>query len=250
VQYLHARGASQWLIERFTYPAVTRLSDEASGEAYLKARVIVEAEEVRWVTEAARLASRVAQGWLEETVILSDGAGQFAILSHALCGIHAERALRRWVPSGPVQRQAQARVLDALWAYYRALKAYHQSPQAEEAARLCAQFDALCLQTTGYPAAGHKRSSGCIRTKRTCCGTSPYNAAEEGLRDPVKKRKVSAGTRSDEGRRCRDHFTPLKKPCFKLGVSFRAYLHDRVFKRNTLPSLAELIRAKAAASTA
>jgi hypothetical protein len=107
VQYLHARGASQWLIDRFTYQACASLPDEATWEAYLKARVIIEADEVRWVTEAARLASLVAQGWLQETVILSDGAGQFALLSHALCWIHAERALRRLVPPGPAQRQAQ-----------------------------------------------------------------------------------------------------------------------------------------------
>jgi hypothetical protein len=139
VQSLHARGARESLIERFTSQACVRLPDEASWEAYLKARVIVEAEEVRW----ARLASRVAQGWRQETVILGDGAGQFAILYHALRGIQAERALRRRVPPEPVQRQAQARVLDEGWTYYRALKAYQASPQAEEAARLSAQFDAL-----------------------------------------------------------------------------------------------------------
>jgi hypothetical protein len=106
VEYLRTRGASQWLIDRFTYQSVTSLPDDAAWEAYLKARLIVEAEEVRRVTEAARLASLVAQGWLEQTVILSDGAGQFAILCHALGWIHAERALRRLVPPGPVQRQA------------------------------------------------------------------------------------------------------------------------------------------------
>jgi hypothetical protein len=256
VQYLHARGASQWLIERFTYQAVTSLPDEASWVAYLKARVIVEADEVRLVTEAARLASLVAQGWLQGTAILSDGASQFAILYHALCWIHAERALRRLVPPGPVQRQAQARVLDELWKYYRALKAYQQSPQVEEATRLSAQFDALCVQTTGYHALDkalgrlHQNKAELLRVLERLDIPLHNNAAEEGLRDPVKKRKVSAGTRSDEGRRCRDHFTSLKKTCFKLGVSFLDYLHDRVFKRNTLPSLAELIRAKAAASTA
>jgi hypothetical protein len=77
-----------------------------------------------------------------------------------------------------------------------------------------------------------------------------HKAAEEGLRDPVKKRQVSAGTRSEAGRACRDHFTRLKTTCFKRGLSFVDDLYDRVFQRNTLPSLAELIRAKAAASTA
>jgi Transposase IS66 family len=253
VEYLHARGASQWLIERFTYQAAAVLADEAAWEAYLKARVIVEADEVRWVTEAARLASLVAQGWLQETVILSDGAGQFAILYHALCWIHAERALRRLVPPGPVQRQAQERVLDEVWKYYRALKAYQQSPQAEQAARLSAQFDALCLQTTGYHALDkalkrlHQNKADLLRVLERPDIPLHNNAAEEGLRDVVKKRKVSAGTHSESGRTCRDHFASLKKTCLKLKVPFLEYLRDRVFKRSAIPSLADLIRMHAAA---
>ena len=58
------------------------------------------------MTAAARRASRVAQGWLQETVMLSDGAGQCAILDHAWCWIQTERALRRRMPPGPAQRQA------------------------------------------------------------------------------------------------------------------------------------------------
>jgi len=38
---------------------------------------------------------------------------------------------------------------------------------------------------------------------------------------------VSGGTRSDEGRKCRDTFISLKKTCRKLGVPFWQYLADR-----------------------
>lgn len=256
VEYLRTRGASQWLIDRFASPSVTSLPDDAAWEAYLKARAIVGAEEVRRATEAVRLASLVAQGWLEETVILSDGAGQFAILCHALCWIHAERALRRLVPLGPVQRQAQERVLDEVWKYYRALKAYQQSPQAEQATRLSAAFDALCLQATGYHALDqalkrlHQKKAELLRVLERPDIPLHNNAAEEGLRDVVKKRKVSAGTYSEWGRACRDHFASLKKTCLKLKVPFLEYLRDRVFKRNAIPPLPELIRAKAVAPSA
>lgn len=46
------------------------------------------------------------------------------------------------------------------------------------------------------------------------------NGSEGDIRDYVKKKKVSGGTRSDEGRRCRDTFASLKKTCRKLGISF------------------------------
>ena len=44
----------------------------------------------------------------------------------------------------------------------------------------------------------------------------------------MKKKKVSGGTRSDEGRRCRDTFATLKKTCRKLDISFWDYLTDRL----------------------
>ena len=256
VEYLRTRGASQWLIDRFTYQSVTSLPDDAAWQAYLKARAIYEAREVRLVTEAARLASLAAQGWLAETVILSDGAGQFAILQHALCWIHAERALRRLVPPGPVQRRAQTRVLDEVWEHYRALKAYQQSPRADQAVTLRAQFDALCLQATGYHALDkalkrlHQKKVELLRVLERPDIPLHNNAAEEGMRDMVKKRKVSAGTYSESGRMCRDHFASLKKTCLKLKVPFLEYLRDRVFKRNAIPPLPDLIRAKAVASSA
>jgi len=72
------------------------------------------------------------------------------------------------------------------------------------------------------------------------------NGSETDIRDYVKKNKVSGGTRSDTGRRCRDTFTSLKKTCRKLGVSFWEYLTDRVTHTNEIPPLADLIELKAA----
>jgi len=54
------------------------------------------------------------------------------------------------------------------------------------------------------------------------------NGSETDIRDYVKKKKVSGGTRSDEGRRCRDTFATLKKTCRKLGISFWDYLTNRL----------------------
>jgi len=54
------------------------------------------------------------------------------------------------------------------------------------------------------------------------------NLSESDIREYVKKRKISGSTRSDNGRRCRDTFTSLKKTCRKLEVSFWDYLNDRI----------------------
>jgi hypothetical protein len=68
------------------------------------------------------------------------------------------------------------------------------------------------------------------------------NGSETDIRDYVKKGKVSGGTRSDEGRRCRDTFASLKKTCRKLGLSFWAYITDRIAAGNQIPPLPELVR--------
>ena len=72
------------------------------------------------------------------------------------------------------------------------------------------------------------------------------NASESDIRDYVKKRKVSGGTRSDSGRRCRDTFASLKKTCRKLGLSFWDYINDRVSGGNQIPALPDLVRQRLA----
>jgi hypothetical protein len=71
------------------------------------------------------------------------------------------------------------------------------------------------------------------------------NGAENAIREYVKKRKISGGTRSDTGRKCRDTFTSLKKTCRKLRVSFWQYLKDRIEKTGLIPELADLVRQQA-----
>ena len=63
----------------------------------------------------------------------------------------------------------------------------------------------------------------------------------------VKRRKISGGTRNEEGRRDRDTFASLKKTCRKLNVSFWKFLNDRVRSKNQIPQLPALIAARAQA---
>ena len=71
------------------------------------------------------------------------------------------------------------------------------------------------------------------------------NAMESDIREYVKRRKISGGTRSASGRRCRDTFASLKKTCRKLGIRFWDYLQDRIRGWGRVPRLAEVIRQKA-----
>lgn len=53
------------------------------------------------------------------------------------------------------------------------------------------------------------------------------NDSENDIRCQVTRRKVSAGTRSDIGRDCRDAFLGLVKTCDKLGIALLDYLGGR-----------------------
>ena len=54
------------------------------------------------------------------------------------------------------------------------------------------------------------------------------NGSENDTRCYVTRRKVSAGTRSDVGRDCRDAFLGLAKTCDKLGIAVWDYLGSRL----------------------
>jgi hypothetical protein len=67
-----------------------------------------------------------------------------------------------------------------------------------------------------------------------------------GIRCRVRKRDVSFGPRTEAGKHAWDTFMTLAETTRKLGVSFYAYLHDRITGAMHIPRLADLITQAAA----
>lgn len=67
------------------------------------------------------------------------------------------------------------------------------------------------------------------------------NAAELAVRHRVRKRDVSFGPRTEAGKEAWDTFMTLAETTKKLGLSFYAYLHDRILAAHAMPPLAELV---------
>jgi len=203
---------------------------------------------VRIATEGALIGSLLEKEFNPELVILSDGAGQFAILLHALCWIHAERLIHKLIPVNELQRIAIAKVRDQVWGFYADLKAYKNQPDATLVVALESRFTAIFTQRTEYATLDqllkrlHRRKDELLLVLRRPEIPLHTNGSETDIRDFVKKRKVSGGTRSDLGRQCRDTFASLKKTCRKLGISFWKYLLDRVSLSNAIEPLSTLIR--------
>jgi hypothetical protein len=247
--YWQRQGLSAAVVDRLVRGPQT-FADPAAWEARLRQLAITGPRHVRIASEGALLGSLIAHGVSPELVVLSDGAGQYDVLAHAACWIHAERPLARMIAYSEEHRAAIAAVRGQIWGLYQDLKAYRQQPERSRRKDLEARFDALCGQRTGFPSIdgvlkemrAHRASL--LRVLKRPEVPLHTNLSERHLRDYVKKRKISGGTRSELGRQARDTFASLKKTCRELGVNFWAYLQDRVRGVGRLPRLAELIGRK------
>ena len=206
--------------------------------------------EMRIIAEGVIMSSLISSGFPRNILLLSDDAGQFNLFDHALCWVHAERNIRKIIPIGRKEKQEIKKVRSLIWKYYRLLKAYKKKPSNEKEKLLLQKFDAIFTQEI-KGAALRKAMQKIYANKNELLKVlkNPWlplhnNTSEQNLRDIVIKRKISGGTRSDDGRRCRDIANSIMQTCFKLGISFWQFLGDRISNKRQISYLPELIRQK------
>jgi Transposase IS66 family len=259
-------GEEAWLyLEFFDFPqrrlaalqtavgAGLVIDSTVAWEQQLTAWKITHADHRRLLTEAAVWGSLLKHELYDEQPWLSDDAQQFKLLGfpHALCWVHAERHVAELLPTPPRQVAAQDQVRTDIWEYYQRLKAYREQPTPVQAAALSRDFDRVFQRRTGWPVLNdvlrrlHGKKDELLRVLEYPAVPLHNNRNEGDIREYAKKRKISAGTRSDLGRRCRDTFLSLKKTCRKLGVSFWSYLQDRINGLKQILPLPELMQAAA-----
>ena len=145
---------------------------------------------------------------------------------------------------------------DDIWSFYKELKAYKKHPDEKSKHALSKEFERIFSQKTRYELLNQqlKRLSK-LKVSLLQVLERPEipihtNGSENDLREQVKRRKVSGGTRSDLGRQCHDTFSSLKKTCRKLRISFWSYLNDRLAQVKVIPQLGELVSQKAQVTSA
>jgi hypothetical protein len=249
--YLQNYQISQKHQEQIVFSDDLLASSKEDWSTYLSDKGLVGIKTVRVLTEAALLGGLNIAGRSEPLRILSDGAGQFNIMTHGLCWIHIERGLRKLEGSTALERDNILEMQGLLWEYYQQLKLYQQHPTSESSLNLQARFDHIfgrCYirHSSLNDALNHIRNHKAELLQVLDCPILPLhnNAAETDIREYVTRRKISGGTRSDLGRIARDTFVGLKKTCRKLGISFWCYLSARLHATQQLLSLSDLIRAK------
>jgi len=259
--YLRGRGLPAPVIARLAEADETRFVDQAAWQAHLtrlgivlpaKTGLAVIQDPVQIATEGAQWGSIHAHGFLRDAVVLSDDAGQFDIGQHALCWVHAERLVHKLDTFTDLHRAAQQRIRKLIWNFYADLKIYRAKPSKSHRLVLRARFDRIFRRRTGF--ATLDRLLARLRANKAellMVLDRPEiplhtNGSENDIRCHVTRRKVSAGTRSDIGRDCRDAFLGLAKTCAKHGVAFWDYLGSRlnIPGQPLIPPLSGLIRCR------
>lgn len=224
----------------------TEFADRAAWLAHLDRlgfnTLDVTPDPVRVATEGALWGSVQSHKFLCDAVVLSDDAGQFVMRSvpshdigqHALCWVHAERLVHKLATFTDRHRAAQTRVRGLIWSFYASLKAYQTKPSQRRSVTLRARFDRIFLHRTGFVtldrllARLHANKAELLRVLDRPEIPLHTNGSENDIRCYVTRRKVSAGTRSDRGRDCRDAFLALAKTCDKLGIAVWDFLGSRL----------------------
>ena len=185
-------------------------------------------------------------------MVLSDDAGQFAMGRHALCWVHAERLVHKLDTFTDLHRAAQQQVRKLIWNFYADLKTYRANPSIGRRLALRARFDRIFRRRTGFVtldrllARLHANKTELLMVLERPETPLHTNGSENDIRCQVTRRRLSAGTRSDVGRDCRDAFLGLAKACTKLGVAFWDYLGSRLRTpgNRIIPNLSALVRCR------
>src|SRR3954447_2943979 len=108
--YMRTRALARPFLAALASHPIQIFPDAASWQAHLAALGFdaraVTPDPVQVATEGALWGAIQHHGLLHDTVIVSDGAGQFRVGIHALCWVHAERLVHALIPTTVAQRKA------------------------------------------------------------------------------------------------------------------------------------------------
>ena len=210
--------------------------------------------------DTVRKLLRIPEGVLRYLILVADDAKQYLQLCVllSLCWLHEIRHYERLKPVLQIHKKAVEEKIDRIWKYYFALREYKEwackkpPPPLEEILKrqqeLEKQFDKIFTASTGYYTLDHRISLTAAKKERLLVPLyHPHvplhnNDAERPLREPVIRRKISGGTKSEDGKKAWENMLTIKDTCRKHDVSFYHYLCDIISGRREMTLLSTLIR--------
>jgi hypothetical protein len=247
IKYMRSQKLPLASLDAIMLSEVWLFDDEDAWRKHLKGLNITNKRHIRIATEGALLGTLITCGYPPDLVIISDDAGQFNVLLHALCWVHADRVFKRIVPLNDRHVKELEWVHTQIWEIYADLKRYKRKQNPALKRAIEAHFDELCRTRTSFATLNEalkrlaKNKKELLLVLKRPDIPLHNNLSERDIRAYVIKRKISGSTRSENGRRCRDTFTSLIKTCQKQKINFWDYLGDRLRKDNRVPYLPDLL---------
>jgi len=189
--------------------------------------------------------------WPVVQALVCDDAPQFKLLTAqlALCWIHEGRLYKKLNPVVVYHQKLLDEFLNSFWDYYRKLLAFRDDPSPELAEKLRSEFgEIFAPMRGGYEELEQRKRLTSAKIEELLLVLDHpelplhNNPAELGARAMVQRRNISYSTQTSDGTRAWDTFMSLVATTRKLGISFFAYLCDRIMGTNNIESLATLIR--------
>ena len=135
LSYMISQGLPQEPLALITGKILTVFEDDDAWIELLKSLGIKKAHHVKTITEGALIGSLIEHGFNTDMVIVSDDAGQFNVLIHALCWVHTERLINKLVGLTDDQKQAVDSIRSEIWNFYAALKKFKEQPDDQKKSR-------------------------------------------------------------------------------------------------------------------
>ena len=187
-------------------------------------------------------------------ILVADDAPQFKDLTELLmlCWVHEGRHYKKLNPVLSFQKRILDNYLDKFWEYYDKLDEYKQKPTITMKKRLDKEFDKLFNTITDYEELNHRIQLTKAKKENLLVVLEHpevplhNNGSEQEIREPVIKRKISHGVKSEGGKLAwENHFT-IQMTCRKQKISYWKYMKNKLNGIEQI-SLAERVSSHAAA---
>ncbi len=186
-------------------------------------------------------------------IMMSDDAKQFLYIAllQALCWLHEIRHYRKMNPFLDYNRKKLKQFLSEIWNFYDMLNNYKERPTKKQKKFLEQEFDKLFSTKTGYKELDERidLTKG-KKDKLLLVLKHPEiplhnNPMEIAIREFVIKKRISYGTRSEDGKIAWENKMTMMDTCRKHNVSFLDYLTDIFSGQCKMPKLANIILERA-----
>lgn len=177
--------------------------------------------------------------------MISDDARQFLGIAvyHVVCWIHEIRLYKKLNPLIDYHRIRLQEFLTRVWAFYDRDRFWENTNDWKKEKRET-EFDELFSTETGYEvrdkriALTKEKKEELLLVLRFPEIPPPNNPSELALREHVVKRKISNGTRTEDGKTVWENMMSILDTCKKQGVGFFDYIRDIFSGKRTMSKLA------------